>query len=62
MTKGFPYEKSENTALWSVVNHAIEDLVKNTDIIETTNRRYIVGYLCKALCEAEIANFDTGKR
>lgn len=43
------YKKYENTPQWHVVNDAIDALVKNGDIQETTNRVYIVGFLCKML-------------
>jgi hypothetical protein len=52
MTNKFPYTKFESTIIWNVVNQAVDDLVDNTDIEEKTDRRYIVGYLCKALFEA----------
>jgi hypothetical protein len=51
-----PYKKFENTPLWSVVNKGIKDLVENNDIEETTNREYIVGYLCKLISESESKN------
>jgi hypothetical protein len=31
------------------VERAIQDLVENHDIAETTRREYIVGYICKQL-------------
>ena len=42
-----PYPKFEGTALWTKVNRAVDALVKNGDIQETTRREYIVGYICK---------------
>ena len=44
-----PYEIYEGTLLWKILENAISDLVKNTDIQETTRREYIVGYLIKCL-------------
>jgi len=44
-----PYQKYVPTKLWKVLDRAVDDLVKNRDIVETTNRVYIVGYLCKAV-------------
>ena len=44
-----PYEGFESTAIWKKLDKAVEDLVRNKDIVETTRREYIVGYLCKAL-------------
>jgi hypothetical protein len=42
-----PYKEYENTKLWSVISRAICDLVDNTDIQETTQHEYIVGYIVK---------------
>jgi len=44
-----PYEEFEKTRLWRVLNKGILDLVKNKDLVETTGREYVVGYLCKVL-------------
>lgn len=44
-----PYVLYENTQNWKLLSGAIEDLVKNSDLIERTNRAHIVGYLCKIL-------------
>ncbi len=49
-----PYKDFETTHLWDVVDTAIDDLVENTDIQETTHRNYIVGYLCKKLAESNL--------
>lgn len=35
--------------VWKIVDEAINDLVKNRDLIETTRRDYIVGYICEKL-------------
>ncbi len=61
MLKEFPYIEFESTELWSVINQAIEDLVENTDIIETTDRKYIVGYLCKIVFNAGLVCVNTEK-
>jgi hypothetical protein len=46
---GFPYEAQRETPVWKIVDRAINDLVDNKDIVETTHRDYIVGYICKKL-------------
>jgi hypothetical protein len=46
---GFPYEAQRGTPVWEVVDRAINNLVDNKDIVETTQRDYIVGYICKKL-------------
>lgn len=47
-----PYQQYIDSSLWKTVDKAIDDLVKNKDIEETTDRSYIVGYLCKQLSES----------
>src|ERR1700692_2732861 len=44
-----PYIELEGTRLWTAVESAINDLVLNNDLIESTARPYIVGYLCQKL-------------
>ncbi|WP_180955317.1 hypothetical protein [Peribacillus deserti] len=48
-----PYKEIEEHWTWEVIFRGIGDLVENKDLIETTNREYIVGYLCKLIREAE---------
>lgn len=45
----YPYQKYEATKNWEVVERAVNALVENGDLIEQTNRKYIVGYICKLL-------------
>ncbi len=47
--EAFPYERYKETQAWKICDEAINDLVENHDITETTQRDYIVGYLCKKL-------------
>jgi len=44
-----PYEKHRGTPLWGVVAKTVADLIENGDIVETTQRDYIVGYICESL-------------
>ncbi len=44
-----PYDLYRGTPLWIQVEKAITDLVTNRDIVETTPRNYIVGYLCQEI-------------
>jgi hypothetical protein len=44
-----PYVRLENTPFWKVIEVGIADLVENRDIVEKTDRRYIVGYICEAV-------------
>lgn len=48
------YDEFDGTPAWEVVDRAISDLVVNQDLGETTLRYYIVGYIVKALSEAEL--------
>jgi hypothetical protein len=50
-----PYGQFEGTPLWVVINKGINDLVENNDLEETTQREYIVGYLCKLINESIMA-------
>ncbi len=47
--KIYPYSKYVGTVVWSVLDRAIVDLVKNQDIEEKTAHEYIVGYLLQEL-------------
>ena len=44
-----PYADLERTALWKAIDRAIADLEKNQDLILTTGRDYVVGYICRHL-------------
>ena len=46
-----PYSIYEGTPTWKMVDSAINDLIKNGDVIEQTSHDYVVGYLCKAFAE-----------
>lgn len=48
-----PYVKYEGTSIWTSVENALMALVANGDLVEQTNRKYIVGYFCKVLSEFE---------
>jgi hypothetical protein len=44
-----PYEMQKGTAVWKIMDNAINDLVENKDLLEKTRRDYIVGYICNKL-------------
>jgi hypothetical protein len=48
-----PYKAFEGSLLWKRVNRALDTLVRNRDIEETTRREYIAGYLCKVITASE---------
>jgi hypothetical protein len=49
-----PYIEFEGTKAWKVLDAELSTLVGNGDVIEQTDRRYIVGSLCKALAQEGI--------
>ena len=51
VTPQHPYVQFEGTSVWSALDAALTALVQNGDVIEQTDRRYILGSLCKALAE-----------
>jgi hypothetical protein len=50
-TQTHPYVKYENTPLWSTIEKAVNELVKNQDIDLTTKKEYVIGYLCKKISD-----------
>ena len=51
-TLNHPYKQFESTRMWRRLDKAVDELVRNKDIIETTRREYIVGHLYKILAAA----------
>jgi hypothetical protein len=47
------YEQYKNSPLWKIIEKAIDDLVENQDLKETTSRDLIVGYLVKCIKTSE---------
>jgi hypothetical protein len=43
------YLEYEGTMMWASVERALAELVTNGDLVEQTNRKYIVGYFCEVL-------------
>jgi hypothetical protein len=43
------YKEFENTELWRSIDAAVQALIDNGDLVEHTERGYIVGYICKAV-------------
>ncbi|MCW8899654.1 MAG: hypothetical protein OQK95_03175 [Gammaproteobacteria bacterium] len=52
MSDEHPYKAFETNENWKIVEKAIADLVDNQDLKEMTDRKYIVGYICKLLSES----------
>jgi hypothetical protein len=48
-SKEFSYKQLQVTETWGVVDSAIKQLAENKDLVETTDRRYIVGFILKQL-------------
>jgi hypothetical protein len=53
-----PYTRFESDPLWPLLEQAIADLAANRDLQETTDRAYIVGYLCQVLRETPVVWAD----
>jgi hypothetical protein len=49
-----PYQEYETAPAWKVIDEGISALVANQDLMETTQRNYIVGYLVKQLVETGV--------
>jgi hypothetical protein len=49
-----PYAQFKVLKAWKVIDQAIEDLVENQDMVETTVRKCIVGYILKRLSENKL--------
>ncbi|MEI7833886.1 MAG: hypothetical protein WCJ56_11905 [bacterium] len=58
MTLSHPYEEYENSELWIIVEKALEELVRNKDIILCTRKEYIIGYLLKSIMNSEEIDID----
>jgi hypothetical protein len=52
MKKNHPYKEYQGLDVWKVLDKGIKDLQANGDVVETTARPYIVGYLSKLLVDA----------
>ncbi len=46
------YQEYKENPLWEIVDKAINDLVENDDIVETTARDYIVGYIVEKILKS----------
>jgi hypothetical protein len=49
-----PYADLEGTALWTQIDRAITELIRNRDLVEATAHPYVVGYICKTLMESGV--------
>jgi hypothetical protein len=47
-----PYEEYQSLEVWKVLEKGIKNLQTNGDVVETTARPYIVGYLAKLLVDS----------
>jgi hypothetical protein len=48
------YDQFKPLPAWTVVDQAVNDLIENNDVIEQTLHYYVVGYIVKALSEADL--------
>ena len=56
------YVEFENTAVWTVVKKAINELERNKDLKLTTPDEYIIGYICKQLVNNNILESSATKK
>ena len=56
-----PYRSHEDTLLWTTLDRALSDLEQNSDIVITTARPYVVGYICDQLARAKAKADDASK-
>lgn len=49
-----PYRDLENSPAWNAIATAIGELESNRDLQLTTDRVYVIGYLCQQLAAAGI--------
>ncbi len=49
----FPYKDLIDHPLWSVIDKALDDLIKNKDVLVSTPRKYVIGYLLQSILEAK---------
>lgn len=61
-TKPFPYAKHEHHKAWAVVDNAVRVLVKNRDLVEQTEHRYVVGYVIKELLDSNMLRLPAKRR
>lgn len=54
MSQPHPYQSLQGLPVWKVLEQGIDDLIHNGDLVESTKRDYIVGYLAKLLDSAEL--------
>ena len=46
-----PYVTYERTPVWEVVDAALTELEANHDLVLTTGRAYVIGYMCSQLAD-----------
>ena len=49
MSTHHPYASHEDSRIWEVLERALDELVKNQDVMLCTPKEYIIGYLVKSL-------------
>ena len=49
----FPYKELVQTELYRIISQSIDDLEENQDINITTNKEYVIGYICKMILKTK---------
>ncbi|MEM7382779.1 MAG: hypothetical protein AAF400_00375 [Bacteroidota bacterium] len=42
-----PYLEYEESSLWRAVQHALNELIENQDLVLQTREEYVIGYICQ---------------
>jgi hypothetical protein len=56
MNNNHPYFEFKGSKLWKSISAAVADLEKNQDLKTTTDRNYVIGFLCKRLVDQKFVS------
>ena len=56
-----PYKEFEGTPLWEAIDDAISKLEQNSDVVLTTAREYVVGYIAKTVSPVALCSLSPGE-
>ena len=48
-----PYENYKGNELWQVIERALDDLIKNQDIVLQTRDDYVIGFIVKSIVNSK---------
>lgn len=53
-----PYKEFEGLVIWQAIEKAVSELEQNNDLVISTAKEYVVGYLCKSIVEGYSVDTD----